>query len=95
MKRKILSIVVGVTLIGTTIAFADVDQTEAITKRDQAEKVEMFLAKGLDEAKSNGEKWISEVDNNKEIYAQITLNNKSYVPKIVEIESGGLLNRLV
>ena len=85
MKRKILSIVVGVTLIGTTIAFSDVDQTEAITKRDQAEKVEMFLAKGLDEAKTNGEKWISEVDNNKEIYAQITLNNKRTVKEIRDL----------
>ena len=82
MKRKILSFVVGATLIGTAIAFTNIDQTEAITKQKQMEKVEAFLANGLDQAKSNGEKWISKVDNNKEIYAQITLNNKITVKEI-------------
>ncbi|MFS8540962.1 MAG: hypothetical protein LOD89_02595 [Tissierellales bacterium] len=82
MKKMIIPLVVGATLIGTTIVFANSNQTESITKKQQAEKIEATLVKQLDEAKSTGEKWIRKVDNNKEVYAQITLNNKMTAEEI-------------
>ncbi|MFO7291205.1 MAG: hypothetical protein C0P72_012245 [Clostridia bacterium] len=82
MKKKFILLVVGAAIIGTTIAFAST-QTESDTKK-QEEKIESALVNQLDKVKGVGEKWISRVDNNKEVYAQITLNKKMTVKEVVD-----------